>query len=70
MLIYILRSNWFFYCAITIYIPFMFFKSNSIWFEKYKSVILFVSQITKQTFYLILHKRVFTLTLKQKLKGK
>ena len=31
------RSNTFFYCEMTIYIPFMLFKSNHVWFEKYKS---------------------------------
>ena len=30
------RSNTFFYCEMTIYIPFMLFKSNHVWFEKYK----------------------------------
>ena len=32
ILIYILRSNTFFYCAMTIYIPFILFKSNGAWF--------------------------------------
>ena len=30
------RSYTFFYCEMTIYIPFMLFKSNHVWFEKYK----------------------------------
>ena len=43
ILIYILRSNTFFYCTMTIYIPLILFKSNRVWFEKYKSGISFVS---------------------------
>ena len=43
VLIYILRNNTFFYCAMVIYIPLTFFKSNRVLFEKYKSRIsLFV----------------------------
>ena len=35
--VYILRSNTLFYCAMTIYIPYILFKSNRVWFEKYRS---------------------------------
>ena len=43
ILIYILRRNTFSYCAMTIYILFILFKLNQVWFEKYKSGISFVS---------------------------
>ena len=46
ILVYILiylRNNTFFYCAMTFYIPFKLFKSNRVWFEKYRSGISFVS---------------------------
>ena len=32
-----------FYCAITIYILSILFKSNEVWFEKYKLVIYFAA---------------------------
>ena len=54
----------------TIYIQFILFKSNWVWFEKYKSGISLVSLITKQTVYSIFHNRPFTLNLKLKLKEK
>ena len=43
ILIFIFRSNKFFYCAMAIYIPFILFKLNRLWFEKYKSKNFFVS---------------------------
>ena len=43
ILIYILRSNTLFYCAMAVYIPFILFKSDRVWFEKYKTGIYFVS---------------------------
>ena len=50
-----LRKNTSCYCKITIYISFILFKSNRVRFEKYKSEISFVSQITKQTVYSVFH---------------
>ena len=41
--VYILVINTFSYCALAIYIPFILFKSNRVWFGKYKSGISFVS---------------------------
>lgn len=48
ILVYILTytlniNNRFFYGASTIYILFILFKSNEVWFEKYKLVIYFAS---------------------------
>ena len=37
-----LESNRFFYCAMTICIPFILLKSNRVWFEKCESRIFFV----------------------------
>ena len=39
----------------TIYNPFTLFKSNRLWFEKYKSGIFFGLQITEETVYLVFH---------------
>ena len=39
-IIYILRNNTFFYRTMTIYIPFILFKSNRVRFEKCKSAIV------------------------------
>ena len=41
----------------TIYIQFILFKSNRVWFEKYKSEIYFVSSITKQAAYSVFDKK-------------
>ena len=48
----------------TIYIPFILFKSNQVWFENYKSGIFFVSKITKETVYSIFQNRIMNYELK------
>ena len=55
ILIYILRRNTFFYCAMTIYIRFLLFKSNRVSFENNKSRIFVVLEISKQTVCLVFH---------------
>ena len=52
--LYIKKQHVFLF-AITIYIPFTLFKSNGVWFEKYKLGISFVSYITKQTVCWVFH---------------
>ena len=61
----------FFYCTMTIYIPFVYFP-NQIEFDL-KSInqefLLFLKALNKHG-YSVFHSRTFTLSLKRKLKGK
>ena len=53
-----------FFCAITNYFPFILFKSNRVWFGKYKSEISFVFSVTKETFfYSIFYNRIMNYEL-------
>ena len=56
----------FFYHVTTIYIPFVIFKSDRVWFEKYKLGVSFVSLIVNETVYSIFYNGPFTLNSKRK----